>query len=219
MLSYERLTLHFATRAVLHRQVRPERDLDAHGEAAGRGAPCLEAMVGAVERQQSRARVPETDAVAVFRSRIFADTVVDDTELETVVVSRRCHDDVAGRRAGRDAVADGVLDERLQHEIGYERVTRVRVDSKAHREPVLEPDLLNLDVVRKQLQLSRERDFLLARTAQRHTQQLTQSGHNALRRVAVGADERVDGVERVEEEVGMQLETQALQLCARESRL
>ena len=113
-------------------------------------------MIAPVQREEPSARVAESDAVAMIRAGMFADSVVDDTELQTVTVSGRRHDDVAWGSTRRDAVTNRVLDKRLKHEVGHERVTRVRVDTKADREPILKADLLNLNVVREKLQLSRE---------------------------------------------------------------
>src|SRR5215207_1418163 len=139
--------------------------------------------------------------------RILADTIVDDAQLEPGVVACRRHDDVTRRRPWCDAMSNGILHERLQHEVRHHRVPRIGIDSEAHLEAILKADLLNLDVVREQVQLLRERHLLLARAAQRHTQQLTQAGHDTLRRVSIGRYERSDGVERVEEKMRMELET------------
>src|SRR6185503_6749262 len=49
-----------------------------------------------------------------------------------------------------------------------------------------------------------------------HTQQLTQTGNDALGCMAIGANERVDRIERIEEKMGVQLQSQALQLRASE---
>src|SRR4051812_18904515 len=140
-------------------------------------------MFAPVQREQSRPRVPEPDTVAMVAARPFTDAVVDDAQLQPVAASGRGDDHATWRGARCNAVTDRVLDERLQHEIRHERISRVGVDPEVDRQPILETDLLDLDVVREQLELLGERDLLLARAAERHAQQLTQSGYHTLGRV------------------------------------
>src|SRR5688572_21599554 len=96
-------------------------------------------------------------------ARILTDAVVHDAQLEPAVALRRRHHDVSWRGTRRDAVPDGVFHEWLEHEIGHERESCLRSDSEGDLQTILKSDLLDLDVVRKQLQLARQRDLLLAR--------------------------------------------------------
>ena len=70
-------------------------------------------MIASVQRQEPCARVAESDAVAMFDTRTFADTVIDDAELEPATLTRCRDHNVPRRGARRDAVTNRVLDERL----------------------------------------------------------------------------------------------------------
>jgi len=142
--------------------------------------------------QKAAASGPDT--VAMVAARPFANAVVDDAQLQPAAVSGSGHDHVTWRGARSDAMSDRVLHERLQHEIRHECISRVGIDPEVHRQPILKSDLLDLNVVREQLELFGERDLLLACAAERHPQQLTQSRYHALGRVPIGGDERVDRI-------------------------
>src|SRR5262245_5876617 len=92
--SYERLVLRVAPGEVLRRSVGAIRNVDAHGEPARRSTARLESMFASVQREQSRPRVAESNAIAMLARASFADTVIDDAQLEPVATSRRADDHV-----------------------------------------------------------------------------------------------------------------------------
>ena len=102
----------------------------------------------------------------MVNSRILADAVVDDTQFETHSSARCGHHHMTWRSAGGNPVPDRVLHERLQHQVRHQRIPRIGIDLERNRESILESDLLDLDVVRQQLELLRERDLLLTCAAE-----------------------------------------------------
>ena len=79
-----------------------------------------------------------------------------------------------GRACGRDAVADGVLDERLQQQVRHQRVERLGIDLDRDAQPAAEPRLLDLEVLLQDVELVLERHLLRARRVERHAQQIAQ---------------------------------------------
>jgi len=116
-------------------------------------------------------------------------------------------------------VHDGVLDQRLQHEVRHERVHHIRIDIGVHVEPALEAHLHDVEIELQQLQLARQRDLLLARPLERHAQQFAQTRDHATHAARVALHERRHRVQRVEQEVRVQLRTQHREPRLRELRL
>src|SRR5687768_2532919 len=143
-------------------------------------------LVGAVELLETRARVAEPDA-PTSRRRLGAHGLGG--VHAGAVVPHGDHDIIAGAASAElDAalpfdlaypVHDRVLDERLQDEVGHERVHHVVVDVLVDRESTLKADLHDVQVQLKQLELAGERDLLLVRSLERHSQELAQARDHA----------------------------------------
>ena len=118
-----------------------------------------------------------------------------------------------------DGVADAVLDERLQQQVGHERVQRVGVEVVAHGEPLAEAGLLDLQVLGQELEVVAERHLLRAAAVERHPEQVAQPHQHAVGGVHVPVHERRDAVQGVEEEVRVELSLQRLQLRFGKPRL
>src|SRR5260370_21883422 len=82
------------------------------------------------------------------------------------------HMHATAARARPDTVADRVLDEGLENEMGDAPVERLRGYVHPHLEPIPEPDLLDLQVARDELALLLER-HLPGRGALEHAAQQT----------------------------------------------
>ena len=112
----------------------------------------------------------------------------------------------------RDAVLDRVLDERLQQQVRHQRVERVGLDVEADDEAIGEARLLDLEVLCEEVELGLERDFLLAELLERQAQQVAQPHQRPVGGLDVAVHQRRDRVQRVEQEVRVQLLLQRLEL-------
>jgi hypothetical protein len=109
-------------------------------------------------------------------------------------------------------VANGILDERLQQETGHHHAEQIIVCAHADLEASFEARQFNRDEVVEERELLAECHDRLGGVAERRAQQIAQLRHQPSRHLRVRFGQRADRVERVEEEVRMQLRAQALQL-------
>src|SRR5690606_1746823 len=141
-----------------------ERYDDAHdGPATGR-VDGLESVIFAVQLLQPRSPVGQADARAVAGERMIgakAGAGIAHLEKEPAVRGECTDLDEAGARPLRDAVADGVLDERLEQQRWDLRIERLRRRIDRHLEPVAEADLLDLEVRLQEGEVLLERHYLL----------------------------------------------------------
>ena len=105
----------------------------------------------AIEDLQPFAHVADADARFIDFGTPFvgnSHAVVDDLDHEPPFVTRDAQDDGAAFHLGRDAVPDGVLDQRLQDHAGNEHVQGLRIDLLADLQLVTpEPDHFDVEVV------------------------------------------------------------------------
>ena len=122
----------------------------------------------------------------------------------------------------RAAVADRVLDQRLEQHRRHQRVAGARVDVDRHLQPVAEARLHRAPGRRRAPRADGER-YLLGliplRGPQRGPKQLGQAVDHLVRRRRVVVHGGRDGVQGVEQEVRLELEAEAAQLGAGEVRL
>ena len=112
---------------------------------------------------------------------------------------------------------DGVLDERLQEHWRELRARHIPGDIPRDPQPVPQSRLLDRHVGLGQLELLAQRDLLPPVDREKRPQQLTESPDDLeCLTIPLGDDERADGVERVEQEVRLQLQRQRPQLRRRE---
>ena len=110
---------------------------------------------------------------------------------------------------------DGVLHQGLQHHLGHDTVLVPLVHIDLAHEPILEPDLLNVQILPHQLQLILQGDQLAAGdTGPQQRRQIR--GHIGDLRDVVGHTQPFHAVQRVVEEVGVQLSLQHPQLRLRQ---
>ena len=89
--------------------------------------------------------------------------------------------------------------------VGSERVERLRLDVEADDQPIGEARLLDLEVLREEIELRLERDFLAARVLERHPQQIAEAHQGPVGGLDVAVHQRRDRVQRVEQEVRLEL--------------
>src|SRR5690606_5001493 len=110
-----------------------------------------------------------------------------------------------------DAVLDGIFDERLKNKVGHERVQRVGLDLEHYGQTVTESGLFDLQVLGQEIQLFLQRDFLDADHPEGDAEQVAEAGDHGVGRLDIAVHERRDRVERIEEEVRLQLPLERLE--------
>ncbi len=115
------------------------------------------------------------------------------------------HEQMQG--AVRLAVLDRVFDERLHEQWGKPHGQRVSVRHDRHLELRAEPRLLELEIALDVTQLVGERDEL-TRLHEPAPQMIGEREHEPACALGLGADERRDRVQRVEDEVRLHLRLQ-----------
>ena len=134
------------------------------------------------------------------------------------MVAARRDVDMAGPRLSPDPMLDGVLDKRLEDERWHEGVQRVFLDVVANDEAIGEAGALDLEILPEELDLGLERSLLLPEAFQAETQQVAQADERAVGGINVAVHQGRDRVERVEEEVRVQLLLERLQLRGHQAR-
>src|ERR671939_594625 len=177
-------------------------------------------MPGAVEVVEARLRVsqPQTLPEQSFGVSLRGESgaVVPHLDDEELAPQSRANFDLAGAGARGDGVADGVLDDGLQDEVRDAHVERFGVNLDARREAVLKTYPLDLQVTMQELHLLIQRDLLRAGVLQRQAQEVAEARDHRAGRLSVLVEQGRDGVERVEEEVRVELHLQSLKLRLRE---
>jgi hypothetical protein len=193
-----------------------ERQRDADARAAVRRIAEIEGAAGAVVGLQARPRVPQAHAFC-RRSTFEPRPVVGHDHDEAVRVAANRDRDRAGARLRRPAVADGVFDDGLEQKARHARPHGLGIGVDAHVEAAAEARLLDGDVAPQQLQFRGERHFLAA--ADRFAQEHAQARDHLLGGVRVLVNQLGDRVQRVEEEVRLELRAQELEPGVGQDRL
>ena len=113
---------------------------------------------------QPRARRRHADALLQRRQRVSdRPTPSSRTSIHSLSCSRRAEMSMwPGPLLLGDAVLDRVLDERLQEQGRHERVERLGLDVEPHDQAIGEARLLDLEVLRQEIELRLQRDFAAA---------------------------------------------------------
>src|SRR4029453_4313365 len=104
------------------------------------------------------------------------------------------------------------LDQRLQQQNWNAGLSQVVGHTSAHFQPVAEARPLNVEIARQQLELAVERDLLSGAELQSLPEQVAQARNHVVGLVGVVMHHLGDGIQRVEEEVRLQLHVEQLQL-------
>ena len=114
--------------------------------------------------------------------------------------------------SGGDAVLDRVLDQGLQQHGGNARGARRGRDLALDAQAFGEPQRLERQVVVHHLELAFERDEILVSRRQRVAQRARELGHGIPRARGLIGDQRAQSVQRIEQEVRIELRLQQPQL-------
>ena len=126
-------------------------------------------------------------------------------DLEAGVAAVGLHADRPPSRLPRDPVLDGVLHHRLEEERRDERVADRVVHVEGNREAVLEAGPLDLEVPAAEVDLLGERDERRGVGVEGDAEDLSEPDQRGDGEGRVGADQREDRVQGVEEEMGVDL--------------
>ena len=119
-----------------------------------------------------------------------------------------------------DPVLQRVFDERLEQKGRHQDLVAGRVEVVVHVEAIGEAVLLQVDVPSGEIDFSAERDDVLAGAIERGPHQLAEPEQHVQRLLAAAAaDQRGDRIERVEQEVRLNLQPERLELRPRQLRL
>ncbi len=144
-------------------------------------------------------------------------SVVAHPEQDPLTVSPCSDLDLAIVLAVRDAVAERVLDERLQDEVRYHRLRHVLVHCPPDAQPVGEAHLFDLEILAREQQLLRQRDFVNVPRLEHASEHVAQARDQLHRDVRLSLPhQHRNRVERVEQEVRVELHPERLKLRARE---
>jgi hypothetical protein len=130
---------------------------------------------------------------------------VRDRDLEPRIHQRGRDPNFAGLRIGLDAVPHRVFDQRLQQQRRHEHGAGAFVAGDRETQAIVKTNLLDLEIVANGLELGIERHEPLVQTIEHRVEQRGQPRHHVLRLRGVVLDEREDRIERVEQEVRLQL--------------
>src|SRR5262249_13217957 len=197
------------SRGLLHREPQP------HDGAASRAALDLGQVIRPVQALEARSQVAQPDAARIdlreHRLR-HAEPVVADRQREELAVHVRVDRHRADAALARQAVLDGVLDQRLQDEVRDELAKAAGVDVGLHAQALVEAGALDVEVRTRHLEFLGQRYELLLGSMEDVAEDLGEALDAGLRLVGVGVDQLGDRVEAVEEEVRVDLGPQRRQL-------
>src|SRR6516225_2286466 len=143
---------------------------DLHGASAAGGVFQHHGMVFVVELLQASASIAQSDAFGRHETAAGkSDAIVADLHPNVVAVAPGTDTNHSAGAARADTVADGVLDNRLENQVGNESIQSARIDFRFHMQPVVKTHLLDVDVLLKERKLLLQRYLVNANAVQRHT--------------------------------------------------
>src|ERR1051326_1700601 len=176
------------------------RDSDGHRHSAAIPVGVLEGLILSVQLLESRTGVCKTDALFAFPRILFGKSVsiIHHLDVERIIFTEGSNFDQSGASPGGEPVFQCIFHDRLQHHNRHEGIQRLRSDILPYREPVFEPDLLDLEVMIEKVQLVAKRDFLRTPVVEGGPEQFAEFNDHAARHVRVLLHQHRDGIERVE---------------------
>ena len=165
-----------------------------------------------VQQGEALGRCRQPHAAPRRRLTVRARPVVADLEHESIAVPAGTHRDRAGAAYRDPPVPDGILDQRLQdHRRDHSRVG-AGLDNNIHAECVAEARLHQGHVQREHEQFVAKRDLVNLARAQGGPKQFPQLFQQLVGSLRVPVQGGRDRVQRVEEEVRLQLQAQVPEL-------
>ncbi len=152
--------------------------------------------------------VADADAAAVHFGETFfrnAHAVVFDFNQQAAVRLPRAHVDLPAFHFRREAVLDGIFHHRLQQHAGHKCFERGGIDLFENLQLVSsEADHFDVEIIVNEIDLFAQRHerFMFA---QQPAEDVRKFQHDAARHVRIKANQRRDGIQRVEEEVRIDL--------------
>src|SRR3954453_554578 len=173
----------------------------------------------AVELAQAGPRVRQADPLRSGASGRQAGPVVLDPDLQEVPHPRGVDPQPARRGAAPDPMADRVLHDRLQSQMGDGGVEDLGPGVDLHPQAVLEADLLDREIEPQGLELAPQGDLLGLDVVEHAAQEIAQAGEHLLRlRPSPLAHQHHDGVQGVEQEMRLELAFESGELRLHELR-
>ena len=190
------------------------RNLDRHQRAAPGVAGHVEARLVAIENFQPLLHVFHADAGAGAAQRgaavAHAHAVVGHFDEIRSPSSAAAQRDRAAMDARLKSMLDAVLDERLQQDAGHQNLERARIDLLFHAQLVgAEADHLDVEIIVGKLQLLAQRNVGVM-VLEQGAQNVGQLDGHLAGQLRLAAHQRGDGVERIEEEMGIDLALQGV---------
>ena len=161
-------------------------------------------MTRTVQLEQPGARVRESETAPAVGGR-DPWPVVTNLEMHVVADARGGNLHFSHAAVGDRAVPDRILDQRLEQERRHHGRRCLRIDPEGHPQPVAETRFLNRDVMVEQLELLFECDERSAFAIKRLAQQLREPRDHAIRLLGVLEHESRNRVQRIKEEVRLEL--------------
>src|SRR5439155_6387230 len=116
-------------------------------------------------------------------------------------------------------MAKGVFHQGLQKQGRHQAIEGGGFDTLFESEAVAQSRLLDLNVAFEESQVFAERNLLAIRLTQGQPQQLAERGQRLLSGTRVTAEQSGHSIERIEQEMRLQLRLERMQSCARQVRL
>jgi len=198
-----------------------EGKADGNFSAAGCSVLDCEAGVRAVEMREAVAEVGEADAAGgIFGSGWRqAGAGVGDFEDHAAVFAVRGDGELHDFVAGLHAVAQRVFNDRLKKELRNERWEEGRIDVVRDGEFAFEAFLHQFEIAASDLEFLFERKFVRAGTAQREAEKIAELREHGVGGAHVFVHDGGNGVERIEQEMGLNLKAKIFELRLREAGL
>ena len=176
-------------------------------------------LIAPVKLLQSESRIGQTHTVPLTaRRRWRAATVVGNGNPQSVIDDIRRHFDFRWSGGRSHPVLQRILKQRLQQELGHQRVQRIGIDRSRDGQSVSKADAHDREIVIGQRQLIAQGDLVLASMLERQSQEITQPRQHAVGGFDVSMHQRRDTVQRVEEKMRVNLRPQRFQLRLGQTR-
>ena len=195
--------------------------IDANIDATGCDGHDAKKIRCAVEVFQARGDIAEPDAGVALEipTGREADAIIAHAQMQHRPVAGSGDVDVAAGGPGDDAVSNGIFDQRLQQKTGDHDIERVVAGIHRDGDASFEAGGFNGQIVVEEGEFFGEGDEGPRTKSERGAEKIAEAFHQAAGGGRIGFGEGADSVERVKEEVRMNLGAEGLQLSFGETAL